>query len=113
MKDVRLHYKMYKAGKRWIFASIAAISIGVGVAGYTAPVHADTYKNVENMSTSVGELGKTSSSADSAKAASAATSSSAASTKAASATTSSSADSTKAASTTTSSSADSTKAAST
>ncbi|WP_235725586.1 lectin-like domain-containing protein, partial [Liquorilactobacillus sucicola] len=55
MKDSKLHYKMYKAGKRWIFAGITIITIGIGVAGYETPIHADTQENVAKTSTSSAE----------------------------------------------------------
>lgn len=38
--DHTLHYKMYKQGRKWVFASVAAFSIGLGVAGVSA--HADS-----------------------------------------------------------------------
>lgn len=37
--DHQLHYKMYKQGRKWVFASIAAFSIGLGATGIAA--HAD------------------------------------------------------------------------
>lgn len=35
-----LHYKMYKQGRKWAFAGVAALSVGLGATGVTA--HADT-----------------------------------------------------------------------
>ncbi|WP_176692407.1 KxYKxGKxW signal peptide domain-containing protein, partial [Liquorilactobacillus vini] len=36
--EVKTHYKMYKAGKKWMFAAITAISLGagLGIGTYTA-----------------------------------------------------------------------------
>lgn len=38
--EEKYHYKMYKRGRKWIFASIAALSIGVTASVTVA--HADT-----------------------------------------------------------------------
>ncbi|BAP84800.1 hypothetical protein LOOC260_102220 [Paucilactobacillus hokkaidonensis JCM 18461] len=40
----KLHYRMYKAGKLWLFAGIATFSLAIGVS--TTTVHADTTSNV-------------------------------------------------------------------
>lgn len=42
------HYKMYKAGKAWVFANIIALSLGAAVAtSTTKPVKADTGSNTD------------------------------------------------------------------
>lgn len=38
--EQNLHYKMYKQGRKWVFAGIAALSVGLGATGVAA--HADT-----------------------------------------------------------------------
>ena len=38
----KLHYKMYKAGSKWVFAGITAISIGFGINSSSNEIYADT-----------------------------------------------------------------------
>ncbi|KRM92483.1 NlpC/P60 family protein [Fructilactobacillus florum] len=42
MNNEKLHYKMYKAGKRWMFAGIATLLVSGGVLSGARPVAADT-----------------------------------------------------------------------
>ena len=49
MQDRKIHYKMYKAGKHWIFAAIAVVSLGIG----TSEVRADDVNTVKTDSTEV------------------------------------------------------------
>ncbi|USS93351.1 KxYKxGKxW signal peptide domain-containing protein [Fructilactobacillus ixorae] len=39
----KIHYKMYKAGKIWLFASISTVALGIGLFGTpnASKVHAD------------------------------------------------------------------------
>lgn len=59
--DHTLHYKMYKQGRKWVFASVAAFSIGLGVAGVSA--HADSQPNKSDKESSTTNDAATDSSA--------------------------------------------------
>ncbi|MFC6177896.1 KxYKxGKxW signal peptide domain-containing protein, partial [Weissella sagaensis] len=48
----RLHYKMYKDGKKWVFAGLASITLGVGLIGSDVIVHADVSENFQTMTSS-------------------------------------------------------------
>ncbi|QEA57525.1 hypothetical protein FGL75_06455 [Weissella hellenica] len=56
----KLHYKMYKAGKRWLFGTIMTASMGISIVAMNNVVQADT--NVSDIQTS-GEVIKNDSSA--------------------------------------------------
>ena len=47
MEDRKIHYKMYKAGKHWIFAAIAVATLGIGV----GEVRADNVSGTSSDST--------------------------------------------------------------
>ena len=47
MGQRKLHYKMYKDGKKWIFAGIATISVGIGLTSMDTTAHADAITNQE------------------------------------------------------------------
>ncbi|WP_162255583.1 KxYKxGKxW signal peptide domain-containing protein [Lacticaseibacillus nasuensis] len=53
-KSIKTHYKMYKAGRRWLFAAITVASIGIGIsAGHTVSVAAaETPSTQETTATS-------------------------------------------------------------
>ncbi|WP_169790397.1 KxYKxGKxW signal peptide domain-containing protein, partial [Lentilactobacillus farraginis] len=38
----KLHYKMYKDGKKWVFAAITVVALGVGLGESTYAVRADS-----------------------------------------------------------------------
>ncbi|WP_169790538.1 KxYKxGKxW signal peptide domain-containing protein, partial [Liquorilactobacillus cacaonum] len=61
MKSDKLHYKMYKAGSKWVFASITVVSFGLGSQLFMAKVSADV-----NTAVSSSEVSSQSSSDDSA-----------------------------------------------
>lgn len=44
----KLHYKMYKDGKKWVFAAITLVTLGVGVSEGTYNVRADSNRTVTN-----------------------------------------------------------------
>jgi len=39
--EVKEHYKSYKAGKRWLYASITVLALGLGAASVTTTAQAD------------------------------------------------------------------------
>lgn len=41
-ESTSLHYRMYKAGKFWLYAGIATFSLGAGIAFSNVAAHADT-----------------------------------------------------------------------
>ncbi|OQQ85730.1 glycosyl hydrolase [Ligilactobacillus salivarius] len=45
MEDRKIHYKMYKAGKHWLFAAIAVATLGIGVGEVRADNVSDTASN--------------------------------------------------------------------
>ena len=47
MEDRKIHYKMYKAGKHWLFAAIAVATLGIGV----GEVRADNISGTSSDST--------------------------------------------------------------
>ena len=53
MEEKKLHYKMYKDGKKFVFAAIATLSIFVAGGMSTVKVHADT---VSGNSTAAASL---------------------------------------------------------
>ncbi|MFC6206012.1 MucBP domain-containing protein [Levilactobacillus tongjiangensis] len=52
--ESKQHYKSYKAGKRWVFASITVISLGLGVTGVNVTAKADAAADSTAESTAVG-----------------------------------------------------------
>ncbi|MGY5340520.1 KxYKxGKxW signal peptide domain-containing protein, partial [Levilactobacillus spicheri] len=40
--ETKEHYKSYKAGKRWLYASITVLTLGLGTLGLDVSAHADT-----------------------------------------------------------------------
>ncbi|KRL00874.1 glycosyl hydrolase 53 family protein [Liquorilactobacillus capillatus] len=47
MIERKLHYKMYKAGKNWIYAALATAALAVGVSAGSSTVHADTVNGTD------------------------------------------------------------------
>src|SRR5699024_3820018 len=41
VRDTKVHYKSYKAGKHWVVASITAATLGLGMMGATETAQAD------------------------------------------------------------------------
>ncbi|WP_062916666.1 KxYKxGKxW signal peptide domain-containing protein [Pediococcus damnosus] len=50
-KKIDEHYKMYKDGKRWMFAGMAMLSLGIGMATQVNDAHADTVVPTANVAT--------------------------------------------------------------
>ena len=46
----KLHYKMYKDGKKWVFAAITVVALGVGLSEGTYNIKADSNSTVTNES---------------------------------------------------------------
>ncbi|WP_186810307.1 KxYKxGKxW signal peptide domain-containing protein, partial [Schleiferilactobacillus harbinensis] len=44
----KLHYKMYKDGKRWVFAAITVVTLGIGLGEGTYTVKADSNNAITN-----------------------------------------------------------------
>ncbi|WP_367294698.1 MucBP domain-containing protein [Levilactobacillus yonginensis] len=53
--ETKQHYKSYKAGKRWVFASITVISLGLGVTGISTTAKADAATDGTAESAAVGD----------------------------------------------------------
>ncbi|MGX6429236.1 MucBP domain-containing protein [Levilactobacillus yonginensis] len=53
--ESKQHYKGYKAGKRWVFASITVISLGLGVTGVSTTAKADAATDGPAESAAVGD----------------------------------------------------------
>ncbi|WP_419154678.1 KxYKxGKxW signal peptide domain-containing protein [Weissella bombi] len=56
-----LHYKMYKDGKKWVFAGLTFFTFGAGVLGVSDSVHADSTNSSNN---SIADTTETMKSAD-------------------------------------------------
>ena len=56
--EVKTHYKMYKAGKKWMFAAITAISLGAGLGIGTYTAQASSVNSVLKPATTTA-TGKT------------------------------------------------------
>ena len=50
MGEKKLHYKMYKDGKKWCFVAIAVITFGVGLSESAYTVKADSSNTVTSKS---------------------------------------------------------------
>lgn len=49
--DQKVHYKSYKAGKRWLYACLSTAVVSLGLLGLTAPAQADTVNESDNTQT--------------------------------------------------------------
>ncbi|WP_010015014.1 KxYKxGKxW signal peptide domain-containing protein, partial [Loigolactobacillus coryniformis] len=47
------HYKMYKDGKKWVFAAVTVIALGVGLSESTYVVKADSTVTIASTDDSV------------------------------------------------------------
>lgn len=61
-EDAKLHFKMYKAGRKWLIAGVAAFGVGVAITQINAPeVLADTTTLTSSATVTSGEPAATNS----------------------------------------------------
>lgn len=53
LTTTKVHYKSYKAGKRWVFAGIATVAMGLGLTGMDVTAHAADVQGTEATQTQV------------------------------------------------------------
>ncbi|WP_125573225.1 MucBP domain-containing protein [Levilactobacillus huananensis] len=55
LTTTKVHYKSYKAGKRWVFAGIATVAMGLGLTGMDITAHAADVQGTEATQTQVAD----------------------------------------------------------
>ncbi|WP_057878268.1 MucBP domain-containing protein [Levilactobacillus paucivorans] len=55
LTTTKVHYKSYKAGKRWVFAGIATVAMGLGLTGMDVTAHAADAQGSEATQTQVAD----------------------------------------------------------